>query len=133
MVVEQVGVDPTTGAVTINSFETSSSSDGWFANHDGTLRVITMACRSAEVITATGPTVTPVPTTGAGPDASSNVPAGGATGQVLAKVSGTDRDVAWVTPSGGGGGGTHAEPLTDGNGNFIFAGGDIVVVLGVPN
>ncbi|MGD0905130.1 MAG: hypothetical protein ABR924_19735 [Terracidiphilus sp.] len=28
---------------------------------------------------------------------------------------------------------THAEPLTDGVGDFIFAGGDIVVVLGVPN
>lgn len=33
---------------------------------------------------------------------------------------------------------THDEPLTDGNGNFIFAatlttGGDIIVVIGVPN
>jgi hypothetical protein len=28
---------------------------------------------------------------------------------------------------------THTEPLTDGQGNFIFAGGDIVVVVGVPN
>ena len=28
---------------------------------------------------------------------------------------------------------THAECLTDGNSNFIFAGGDIVTVLGVPN
>jgi hypothetical protein len=27
----------------------------------------------------------------------------------------------------------HDEPLTDGNSNFIFAGGDIVVVVGVPN
>ena len=27
----------------------------------------------------------------------------------------------------------HAEPLTDGASNFIFAGGDIVVVVGVPN
>lgn len=36
------------------------------------------------------------------------------------------------------GGTTHDEPLTDGNANFIFAatltvGGDIIVVLGVPN
>jgi len=30
-------------------------------------------------------------------------------------------------------GSVHAEPLTDGNGNFIFAGGDIIVVVGVPN
>ena len=33
---------------------------------------------------------------------------------------------------------THAEPLTDGNGNLIFAatltmGGDIIVVTGLPN
>lgn len=42
-----------------------------------------------------------------------------------------------VITGGGGGGtsstGTHAEPLTDGQGNFIFAGGDIVVAVGVPN
>ena len=36
------------------------------------------------------------------------------------------------------GGTTHDEPLTDGNANFIFAatlttGGDIIVVVGVPN
>jgi hypothetical protein len=39
---------------------------------------------------------------------------------------------------GPGPGGTHDEPLTDGNGNIIFAatltlGGDVIVVLGVPN
>jgi len=28
---------------------------------------------------------------------------------------------------------THAEPLTDGSSNFIFAAGDIVCVVGVPN
>lgn len=28
---------------------------------------------------------------------------------------------------------THSESLTDGNSNFIFAGGDIVTVVGVPN
>jgi len=27
---------------------------------------------------------------------------------------------------------THSEPLTDGNSNFIFANGDIVVATGVP-
>jgi hypothetical protein len=32
----------------------------------------------------------------------------------------------------GGGGTTHSEPLTDGNGNFIFA-GDIITVIGVTN
>lgn len=38
--------------------------------------------------------------------------------------------------AGEGGGGestTHAELLTDGLGNFVFAGGDSVTVLGVPN
>lgn len=29
--------------------------------------------------------------------------------------------------------GTHAEPLTDGHGNFIFANGDVIMVIGVPN
>lgn len=32
------------------------------------------------------------------------VPAGGTTGQVLAKASGTDYDTEWITPSAGGGG-----------------------------
>jgi hypothetical protein len=27
----------------------------------------------------------------------------------------------------------HDEPLTDGNSNFIFAGGDCIVVVGIPN
>lgn len=31
------------------------------------------------------------------------IPTGGSTGQVLAKASATDRDVEWITPSGGGG------------------------------
>lgn len=34
---------------------------------------------------------------------SRNVPAGGSSGQVLAKSSGTDYDVGWVNQSGGGG------------------------------
>ena len=33
-----------------------------------------------------------------------NVPSGGTSGQVLSKASGTDYDLAWITPSGGGGG-----------------------------
>lgn len=33
------------------------------------------------------------------------VPSGGTAGQVLAKLSGTDFDTGWITPSGGGGGG----------------------------
>lgn len=34
------------------------------------------------------------------------VPTGGTQGQVLAKLSGTNYDVAWVNQSGGGGGST---------------------------
>lgn len=43
------------------------------------------------------------------------------------------RDVSAYVDSASSSGGTHAEPLTDGNGNFIFAAGDIVCVVGVPN
>ena len=39
------------------------------------------------------------------------VPAGGSTGQVLAKASGTDYDTEWVNQSGGGGGGGASEFL----------------------
>lgn len=49
----------------------------------------------------------PTGETGAtGPTGASGVgvPAGGGTGQVLAKVSATDHDTEWVTPSAGGGG-----------------------------
>lgn len=34
-----------------------------------------------------------------------SIPAGGSSGQVLAKASGSDYDTTWITPSGGGGGG----------------------------
>ncbi len=37
--------------------------------------------------------------------ANTNLPSGGNTGQVLAKRSGQDRDVEWITPSGGSSGG----------------------------
>lgn len=47
MTCESCGVAPTTGVVAINSYETSTSSDGWFLNHDGTLRVIVVAMRAA--------------------------------------------------------------------------------------
>jgi hypothetical protein len=35
--------------------------------------------------------------------------------------------------AGGGASTTHSESLTDGNSNFIFANGDIITVIGVPN
>jgi len=40
------------------------------------------------------------------------LPAGGTTGQVLAKTSGTDYDTTWVAQSGGGGGGTFQRGAT---------------------
>ena len=57
------------------------------------------------------------------------VPSGGSTGEVLGKLSGTSYDTGWVASANS----THAEPLTDGNSNFIFADGDCIVVIGVPN
>jgi hypothetical protein len=54
---------------------------------------------------------------------------------LMSDASGNAVD-AGVDVSGVGGGGTgttHAEILTDGSGNFIFAGGDLVYVVGVPN
>lgn len=76
-------------------------------------------------------------------------PAGHVNGKWQAVYVGTDpatgyaiRSLSLYVPAAGGGpvpaGATHDEPLTDGNANFIFAatlaaGGDIIVVLGVPN
>ena len=57
------------------------------------------------------------------------VPSGGTVGQVLSKLSGTNYDAGWAAAVPA----THSEPLTDGNSNFIFAAGDIIVVVGVPN
>ena len=54
------------------------------------------------------------------------VPAGGTTGQVLAKVSGTDYDTEWVDQTGGGGSGTPGEdggyyqPSVDTSGNLTW-------------
>ncbi|QNI34542.1 hypothetical protein H7849_11965 [Alloacidobacterium dinghuense] len=61
------------------------------------------------------------------------LPAGTA-GQLL-QTDGTSAAPSWVNPPIST---THSEPLTDGNANFIFAatptaGGDIIVVTGVPN
>lgn len=42
------------------------------------------------------------------------VPSGGAAGQVLTKVSGTDYDTEWADPTGGGGDPATATPLMDG-------------------
>lgn len=58
------------------------------------------------------------------------VPAGGSSGQVLTKNSSTDYDVSWKSASKPA---VHTEPLTDGDSNFIFAAGDIVVCIWIPN
>lgn len=60
------------------------------------------------------------------------VPPGGTAGQALEKASGTDYDTHWVTPAAPIPT-VHDEPLTDGDSNFIFAAGDCVVVIGIPN
>lgn len=56
------------------------------------------------------------------------VPSGGTTGQVLAKVSGTDYDTEWVTPSGGSGGHTilnaSGTAMTQ-RGKLQFVGGNV--------
>ena len=70
---------------------------------------------------------------------SANVPAATVSQLGVVKPDGTSITVATDgTISASSGGGTHSEPLTDGNANFIFAatlatGGDIIVVVGVPN
>lgn len=48
-------------------------------------------------------------------DAASAIPAGGDTGEVLAKASATDFDTEWVAPSGGGGGTRTVKAKTSGN------------------
>lgn len=53
----------------------------------------------------------------------SKVPLGGSTGQVLTKTSGTDYDVEWSTPSGGGGGGA-VDSVFGRTGAVVAASGD---------
>ena len=50
--------------------------------------------------------------TGAQGPAGQGIPAGGATGQILVKRSGTDYDTNWATPTGGGGGTPDAHAST---------------------
>lgn len=54
------------------------------------------------------------------PTANGGVPTGGSSGQVLAKNSGTDNDLVWSTPSGGGGS-THMDSLRLGS-NYATVG-----------
>jgi hypothetical protein len=65
-------------------------------------------------------------------------PAGADGGDGVAGATGPTGPTGYTGYTGpaGGGGGTpdvHDESLTDGNNNFIFAGGDVVTVVGVPN
>jgi hypothetical protein len=67
---------------------------------------------------------------------------GGAAGALARLAAGTDGQVLTIDPtthhlkwstSVATASTTHDESLTDGASNFIFAGGDIVTVVGVPN
>jgi hypothetical protein len=51
------------------------------------------------------------------------VPAGGTTGQVLEKASGTDYDTDWVTPTGGGGGDVATDTIWDAKGDLALGTG----------
>jgi hypothetical protein len=113
-------------------------------------------------VTHTGPLTAGLPVLGNGDAdiavgvAGQLVPAGGTTGQSLVKIDDTDYATEWSNAGSGtvtnantltagyqilGDGGaeivavppTHSEPLTDGDSNFIFANGDCIVVLGVPD
>jgi len=53
------------------------------------------------------------------PTAKAGVPAGGSTGQVLTKSSGTDYDDAWATGSSGSAGGVNAQTA-----NYLAVSGD---------
>ena len=99
------------------------------------IQTINVAPASGTVTHSTGPLTANLPVLGNGGGdvqvgvTGQLVPAGGTTGQVLAKLSGTSYDTAWEAVNTD----THSESLTDGNSNFIFAVGDIVTVVGVPN
>lgn len=76
---------------------------------------------------ATGPQGPAGPTgaTGAQGPAGQGVPTGGTTGQVLTKVSSTNYDTAWTTPSSGGGGsGDVVGPASAVGGNLVLFDGN---------
>jgi hypothetical protein len=54
-----------------------------------------------------------------------NVPSGGNTGDVLAKVTGADFDYAWVAPTGGGASLPPADPVTDLGKALVYTGLDM--------
>jgi hypothetical protein len=74
------------------------------------------------VIDAPAPVVLEVSAVGTpGP----GVPAGGTTGQVLAKASNADRDTEWVTGGGGGGGGGAVDSVNGQTGVVVLAAADV--------
>ena len=131
VVVNPVGtVTHTIGALT--------SGEPIIGHGGGDVTVGTKTGDTAQFVTATGSPATGAPLVyWSSGDAMAGsvgqlVPAGGTAGQVLEKASGTDYDTRWAT-AGTAKPTVHTEPLTDGDSNFIFAAGDILVVIWIPN
>jgi hypothetical protein len=85
---------------------------------------------------ATGPTgatgaTGPTGATGATGAAGQGVPAGGTTGQVLAKASGANYDTEWVAQTGGGGGGSGTVTSVSGTAPISVATGTTTPVVSI--
>lgn len=89
-------VNTKTGAVTLTASDVGalSSSTTYVSSFNGNTGAVTYTAPVTSVNGQTGAVSLSIPT---------GIPNGGTSGQVLTKDSGTDYDVSWQTPSGGGG------------------------------
>lgn len=89
-------------SVTISDTAPGSPAAGdlWFSSVDGSLSVYYDDGTSLQWVAVSGPQGAQGPTGAAGAAGAdgAGVPAGGTTGQLLAKTSGTDFDTQWVSP-----------------------------------
>jgi hypothetical protein len=108
----EIGAGGSGASVTVSDTAPSSPSAGalWFNSTNGTLSIYYNDGDSSQWVVTSGATGATGP---AGPTGSTGqgVPIGGTTGQVLAKVSGTDYDTQWVDQTGGSGGTDQATVL----------------------